>query len=131
MEPGVASVQAVELNPEIRIVVVDEDNLPARGKRKPTLCMWRKAAILSYDRASEGGYHRGLRAGHVLTGVARELGRAHDFPAILCRSEGYRLTKGSWRSPCVSPREASPKRGYKFKGKQQGAGSERRAKRPG
>jgi len=93
----VASVQAAELNPEIRIVVVHKDNLPTRGKRKPTLCMWRKAAVLSYNTASEGGYHRGLRTGHVCTGVARELGRAHAFPAILCRSEGYRLTKGSWR----------------------------------
>jgi hypothetical protein len=82
MEPGVASVQAVELNPEIRIIVVHEDNLPSRGKRKPTPCSERKAAVLSCVMASEEGHHRGLiRSGHARTGVARELGRAHDFPA--------------------------------------------------
>ena len=31
-EPGVARVQAVRLNSEIRIVVVDEDNLPPEGR---------------------------------------------------------------------------------------------------
>ena len=82
MEPGVASVQAAKLNPEIRIVVVDEDNLPNRGEEKPTPWNERKAAVLSYIMASEEGHHRGLmRAGHVRTGVTRELGRAHDFPA--------------------------------------------------
>ena len=82
MEPGVARVQAAELNPEIGIIVVHKDNLPVRGERKPTYFMQRKAAVLSYVTASEEGHHRGLtRSGHVLTGAARELGRAHDFPA--------------------------------------------------
>ena len=81
MEPGVASVQAAELNPEISIVVVHKDNLPDRGERKPTYCIHRKAAVLSRVMASGEGYHRGLRSGHVRTGATRELGRAHDFPA--------------------------------------------------
>jgi hypothetical protein len=69
-EPGVARVQAVKLSPEIGIVVVDKDSFPAtRGKGKPTLWNGRKAAVLSYDRASKGGHHRGLRTGHVLIGV--------------------------------------------------------------
>jgi len=98
MEPGVASVQAAELNPEICIVVVDEDNLPNRGGKKPTYWMYRKAAVLSRVMASEEGHHRGLiRSGHVRIGVTWELGRAHDFPATRCRSEGYRLTTRSWR----------------------------------
>ena len=83
MEPGVVRVQAVRLNPEICIVVVDEDNLPIRGERKPTPCSERKAAVLSCDMASREGHHRGLRTGHVFIGVARELERACYFPVII------------------------------------------------
>ncbi len=97
MEPGVASVQAVGLNPEICIVVVERIIFPPEGKESRRCFMQRKAAVLSCVRASGEGHHRGLRAGHVRTGVTRELGRAHGFPATYCRSEGYRLTKGSWR----------------------------------
>ncbi len=114
--PGVVSVQAVVWNPEIEVVVVERIPSPPEGERKPTPSPRRKAAVLPYARASEEGHHRGRRTGHVHTGVSRELGRAHGFPAIRCRSEGYRLTKGSWRLPCVSPWRASPKRGYKVKG---------------
>ena len=94
MEPGVARVQAVRLNPEICIVVVRKDNLLSRRKEKPTYCMHRKAAVLSYVMASKKGHHRGLRTGHVPTGVARELGRAYlspcnELPVI----KGCRLTK--------------------------------------
>ena len=85
------------MNPEIGIVVVEKDNLPIPRKGKPTLSNERKAAVLSYDRASKEGHHRGLRSGHVRIGVTRELGRAHCFPAIRCRSEGYRLTRRPWR----------------------------------
>ena len=53
MQPGVASVQAAESNPEIGMIVVDEDNLPTRGENKPTQWMKRKAAVLSCHRASE------------------------------------------------------------------------------
>jgi len=65
----------------------------------------------SYDMASKKGHHRGLmRTGHVLIGVARELGRAHRLPATHCRGEGYRLTKGSRRWLCV-PRNQRARRG--------------------
>jgi hypothetical protein len=73
MEPGVARVQAVLLNPEICIVVVEEDTLPTR-ERKPTPFSERKAAVLSHDMASVIGHHRGLRTGHVLTGQLGNLG---------------------------------------------------------
>src|SRR3974377_1226240 len=96
-EPDVARVQAAELSHEICIIVLRRDNLPTRGEKKPTQCIHRKAAVLSRVMASGEGHHRGLRSGHVLTGVARELGRAHDFPAIRCRSEGYRLITRPWR----------------------------------
>ena len=110
-KPGVVSVQAVRLNPEICIVVVDKNNLLTRGERKPTYWMYRKAAVLSRVMASGRGHHRGLRTGHAPIGVARELGRAHDFPATYCRSEGYRLTKGSWRPPVRFPTVSEPERG--------------------
>ena len=84
-EPGVVRAQAVRLNPEIGIVVVCKDNLLSRRKEKPTLCTKRKAAALSYVMASKKGHHRGLRTGHVLTGVARELGRAYLSPCMNCR----------------------------------------------
>ena len=102
MEPGVVRVQAVRLNPDICIVVVDEDSFPSfRGKGKPTPCSERKAAVLSCDMASREGHHRGLRTGHVLTGVTRELGRACCLPAKNCRS----LRAAGWlKSPGVDTR---------------------------
>ena len=39
-KPGVASVQAVRLNPEIRIVVVDEDNLHCSTEGKADAVQW-------------------------------------------------------------------------------------------
>ena len=36
MEPGVARIQAVRLNPDIRIGAVCKDNLLSRRKQKPT-----------------------------------------------------------------------------------------------
>jgi hypothetical protein len=101
MEPGVASVQAVALNPEICIIVVHKDNLPARGERKPTPCIYRKAAVLSRVMASGEGHHRGLRSGHVRTGVARELGRACCFPA---QTAGKVRATGSPKGPGVDTR---------------------------
>jgi hypothetical protein len=94
--PGVVSVQAVLLNPEIPIVVVREDNFPTRREGKPTLSTQRKAGVQSYAKASTEGHHRGLGTGHVRRGVPRELGRAHSFPAIFCRRKGYRLITRSW-----------------------------------
>ena len=48
MEPGVASVQAAKLNPEIRIVVVDEDNLPPEGREsRRSACIGRQQSFLT------------------------------------------------------------------------------------
>jgi len=44
-------------------------------------------------RASVSGHHRGLRAGHVLTGVTWELGRANCLLAREPEAEVYRLNK--------------------------------------
>jgi len=40
------------------------------------------------------GHHRGLRAGHVLTGATRELGRACCLPPEEPEGMGHRLNKG-------------------------------------
>ena len=40
------------------------------------------------------GHHRGLRAGHALTGATRELGRADCFPPEMPEGMGHRLNKG-------------------------------------
>jgi hypothetical protein len=109
MEPGVARVQAVRLNPEIRIVVVRKDNLLSRRREKPTWCTKRKAAVPSCAMASRRGHHRGLRTGHAPTGVARELGRACCLPATNCRFEGCRLTQ----SPGVDTRLPVTQRAFR------------------
>ncbi len=44
--------------------------------------------------AMSSGHHRGLRAGHVLTGATRELGRADCLPPGMPEGMGHRLTKG-------------------------------------
>jgi hypothetical protein len=40
------------------------------------------------------GHHRGLRAGHALTGATRELGRADCLPPEMPEVMGHRLNKG-------------------------------------
>jgi hypothetical protein len=95
-EPGVARAQAVLLNPEIGIVVVEEDNL-VFIEGKPTLWNGRKAAVLSCVMASREGHHRGLRTGHVPTGVTSGTWESLLSP---CTKEpafkGCRLTQESW-----------------------------------
>jgi len=44
--------------------------------------------------ASEAGHHRGLRAGHVFKGVARELGRAN---CLLARSPESKVNRENKR----------------------------------
>jgi hypothetical protein len=120
--PGVVRVQAVELNPEIGIVVVEKDNLPIPRKGKPTLSNERKAAVLSCDMASEGGHHRGLRSGHVLIGVARELGRAHCFLATIAGRGGLPAYQKALALTARFPAVSEPSEGIQRQGKQQGAG---------
>jgi len=97
-KPGVASVQAVWLNLEICIVAVERITSPDPRGGKPTPWSRRKAAVLSCDKASEGGYRRGLRAGHVRRGATRELGRAHCFLDTIA---GKRRATGLPKGPGV------------------------------
>ena len=47
--------------------------------------------------ARSWGHHRGLRAGHVLTGATRELGRACCFLAEIAGREGVPADQEPWR----------------------------------
>ena len=118
-KPGVASVQAVELNSEICMVVVHKDTLFSREERKPTRWIERKAAVLSRAMASEIGHHRGLRAGHVRTGVTRELERACSLPCTTLPDEGCRSTHSPGADMRL-PMSASLERGYTNQGKTTG-----------
>jgi hypothetical protein len=80
--PGVARVQAAWLSPEICIVVVEKDNFPRPRGRKADALECAEGSSPDLQEGERGGRHRGLRAGHVLTGVARGLGRAQCFLAV-------------------------------------------------
>ena len=73
MKPGVASMQAARLSPEILVIVVHED-------KRVYACESRRCVpagrLWSWKRQGERiGHHRGLRVGHAYTGVVWELER--------------------------------------------------------
>jgi len=72
---GIKGVGSV-LNSEKCIVVVLQDNPVYRESRRDE-CSGRQQSCMRYGEYS--GHHRGLRPGHVLKGVARELGRSKCF----------------------------------------------------
>ena len=82
-----------------------------------------------------GGHHRGLRAGHVLTGVTRELGRASRLLESKSRSKGNRHKQHPgvcWPTqPADEPTQAQVRRDTKNSASTQGTGRERQANRPG
>ena len=68
------------LNSEKCIIVVHKDNPVNRESRRDE-CSGRQQ---TWNRQGERtGHHRGLRPGHVLKGVTRELGRAGCFLVII------------------------------------------------
>jgi hypothetical protein len=81
------------------------------------------------------GYHRGLRAGHVFTGVTRELGRASRLLGSQSRKEGDRPNQHPgirWATLLsVEPNPARAGRNTKRDASNQGTGRERQANRPG
>ena len=116
------SVQAVVLNPEIRIVVVHKDNLPNRGEGKPTHCMQRKAAVLSCDMASEEGTPPGSESG-----ACTHRGNSGTWESLLlpCHILPEQGLPADQIVPALTvrfPTAASLERGYKGKGDEQGAG---------
>jgi len=82
------------------------------------------------------GHHRGLRAGHVLTGVIRELGRAsrllgNNKPEE--QGDRHKQHPGErWPTrPADEPTPAQAGRDTKTSASTQGTGRERKANRPG
>jgi len=81
------------------------------------------------------GHHRGLRAGHVIRGVIRELGRASRLLGNNSRSKGDRLNQhpgvcGPTR-PANEPTPAQAGRDTNKSASTQGTGREPKAHRPG
>ncbi len=79
--------------------------------------------------AKDEGHHRGLRAGHALTGVTRELERAICLLVTIAGRGGVPADQEPWRREGASPR-ATSREEHKQEEADKGAGSERRAKRP-
>jgi hypothetical protein len=81
------------------------------------------------------GYHRSLRAGHVFTGVIRELGRASRLLGSNRRSEGDRHQQHPgvcWPTrPADEPASAQAERNTNKNASTQGTGTELNANRPG
>jgi len=83
----------------------------------------------------QAGHHRGLRAGHALRGVIRELGRASRLLGSNRRSKGDRHNQHpgiSWPTrPTNEPTPARAGRDTNPSASIQGTGRERQAHRPG
>ena len=125
--------QAASLNPE-KCIVVDQ-RISSGNRTQSRLCA---VAGRQQSRARQGeraGHHRGLRAGHVLKGVIRELGRASRLLGRKSRRAGERHEQHP--GVCCSTRtvnEPNPAQaGGDTKGKAstQGTGRERKANQPG
>jgi hypothetical protein len=85
MEPGVVRVQAVRLNPEIGMVVVEEDNLAFKGGKADAV-EWAEGSSPFLRYGKQEGTPPGSKDGACTHGVARELGRACCLPATNRRS---------------------------------------------
>jgi hypothetical protein len=91
-KPDGARVQAALLSPEI-CIVVDIRIVPVQAgmKADPLQCVGRQQSCMR--NGEYAGHHRGLRAGHVPTGVTWELGRTNCLLARAPEDEVYRLIK--------------------------------------
>ena len=96
-KPDGSRMQAASMSPEICIVVVIGISLPgSRGVKVDALQrVGRQQSWVRYGEYS--GHHRGLRAGHVSTGVARELGRSNCFLVGNPGREGVPGDQEPWR----------------------------------
>jgi hypothetical protein len=83
----------------------------------------------------QAGHHRGLRTGHAIKGVIRELGRASRLLGTNRRSEGDRRKQHPgvyWPTrPVSEPTLAPAGRDTKLSASTQGTGREPKADRPG
>ena len=129
---GKARTQAALLNSENCIVVDSRISPGNRTQSRRCASTGRQQSYLRYGK--QRGHHRGLRAGHVGTGVIRELGRASRLLGNNRRSKGDRRNQhpgvsGSTR-PAYEPTPAPVGRNTKS-ASTQGTGREPKADRPG
>lgn len=130
---GKARAQAASLNSE-NCIVVDKRIRPgnrSESRRHPV-----SGRQQSCPRQGERrGHHRGLRAGHVCTGVIRELGRASRLLGSQSRKAGDRQNQHPGirqaTRPADEPNLARAGRNTKSDASTQGTGREREANRPG
>ena len=130
---GKARTQAAVLNSEKRIVV---DSRISPGNRTQSRRCARSGRQPSCSRQGKrAGHHRDLRAGHVFTGVIRELGRASRLLGNNSRSKGDRRNQHPgvcWPTrPAHEPTLVQAGRGTKSSASTQGTGREPKADRPG
>jgi len=82
-----------------------------------------------------GGHHRGLRTGHVLKGVIRELGRASRLLGAKSRTSGDRHKEHPgdcrWTRTADEPNPAQAGRNTNDSASTQGTGREPKANQPG
>ena len=78
------------------VVVIGIISLRSQRRKADGLFMLEGSSSGS-DMAMFPGHHRGLRAGHALTGVTRELGRADCFLAKIAGREGVPADQEPWR----------------------------------
>ena len=129
---GKARTQAASLNSGKCIMV---DNRISPGDRTQSRLYGVVGRQQSCSRQGKrAGHHRGLRAGHVIKGVIRELGRASRLLGRNSRNRGDRLKQHpgvSWPTrPVDEPTPAQAGRDTKS-ASTQGTGREPKADRPG
>jgi len=130
---GKARKQAALLNSEKCIVV---DNWISSGNRTQSRRRGASGRQQSCSRKGKRpGHHRGLRAGHVIRGVIRELGRASRLLGSKGRNRGDRHNQhpGVWwlTQPADEPSSAQAAEGTTKDASTQGTGRERKANQPG
>jgi hypothetical protein len=119
------------IEPRNSVVVVIEITALGSQRRKADGLSIPEGSSLGGVMARSLGYHRGLRAGHVLTGATRELGRACCLLANIAGREGVPADQEPWRWHGSSRQPVSPERGrHKSEGAGKVLGGERQAKRP-
>lgn len=127
VKPGESRTQAALLSPEIKSLWSDGISAPVcAGKPTPCHRAEGSSARRAFSFGERRAHHRGLRAGHVFTGVTRELGRAVVLLAETPGKKVARLPIDLSRAGCFLPR-ASEEKGSEGKV----PGSERDAKRLG
>jgi hypothetical protein len=130
---GKARTQAASLNPE-KCIMVDSRISPGnRTQSRRCASIGRQPSCSRQGKWT--GHHRDLRAGHVLTGVIRELGRASRLLGSNRRSTGDRRNQHPgvcWPTRLAhEPNLGRTRRDTKKSASTQGTGREPKADRPG